>query len=452
MTTPKRERRPRVTRNMLEPHAQQAYDLLPPKGSEHLFGTLLLAFAHRNEIAIGKFGDSNVADLIKDLAAHGHSDPESSANCCIDAFNTFIAPGLGLTPLTRLPTKQSEYLAWWAAKPPAIREAIDAYIASLPHIKDRSRVINANFLRQVVAMLAEGGRALNAPRDLVSPEAIDFIAFHPSFGGFEAPSRVRKSFLGLQKDLARHLGFSDCEAHAEQRLGALASQKTGRAETEIGLELIDRLDAFDEVAAFGRLVGKLGGHVEIFASGSAPRRTAHPNARDALGALIVLSTCVDRADLIKLRFAEEEFRYGEKGRRPLLVLPTDAQFESKLSEPLRVLIDRFYRAAQRQLDRKPRFLFELLDGTAADGSTIGKKIAEIVEREAVRFSPEELKIVATTWIVSTYPKTPKEGVAGLLGFKTTRAFVRRYRPLLAANACRRFVECAGLTKEVLNAR
>lgn len=433
MKPQKRKKRAPVRRSHLSPYYQKIWDACPDRNFRNKVMPLISFYNLVAPTLDDVTTEHNLA-LEADLASRGYANARSWINGGIQRLAKIRAIGLDIPEVRQLDNVKILYERERAGFPSAVWKPLEQFVAAQSSWSDQTKANNLDKLHLALALHLAARRTVGCPADLVTKDAIKFVSEHPNFGGLDSVNHTRRSLLRLLGSLSGHLGDKVAKARAAKATKAVINGKW-RREVELPLDLLLRLCAFDSLTEFDRVIA---GYVAIIVDlkSRADLRGALPDAQDSLGAILVLSTCVSRQDLLKAAFAGES-RKMETGERPALVIPGRPNFENTLDESTRLIIDLYYRLVLLRAGKAPQVLFEGFRGVR-DESTVGKNIAKLTAKLGHRFSISELRVLAIFWLRKAKPKTSVESLAGLAGFKTTESFRTRYRVILAYDASVRF--------------
>jgi uncharacterized protein YigA (DUF484 family) len=434
------KKRTRTKRAHLSPRWQIVYDALPDQPARAALMPLI-TLCHALLIEPDAVNQSVVVKLAEALRRRGHPDPASRANSAIKRWTALMLAGLALPPLQPIDNERSRRRAAWKALPRPLRVGVVQYLRAFGHIKLSSRRAYRVKLRRAIGLLVAAGRTPQSVADLTAPATIDFLAAHPSFA---APDRVdhnRRHMLDALADLARHHKLAAAAAHIRRKRRRLW-QRVGKKQFELAPDRLGRLAPFDRPAAFAALIGACAAAIGAFAAGG-ERRTAYPRAQAALAILLILATCKRRDFIAALAFDGPPRQLGA-GSRPTLAHPQARDFEARLRERTPALIDAFYVAAVERLGRAPLRPFEVLAGAPRDASSIGKDVKAFMAELGYAISISEVRILALKLAKQRKLNIRPQALAGLYGYRTSKAFAGRFRPLLAADASVRLADALKL--------
>lgn len=362
-------------------------------------------------------------------------------NRAVAVWAKLVFHGVALPPLTPIPTAKIAYRAAWKALPRQLRVGVAQFLRSFGNTKLGTRLAYRAKLRRAIRLLVDAGRTPRDVEELLAPDAIDFIAAHGEFGPVDKISHQRRHVLHTLGDLARHHKLA-AERTGIRKRTKNVMQRTKKKAMQISLDLLNRLAPFDDMTEFDRLLRHLKSAVDAFCDG-APRKTAHPRAQDALVVLIILAGCDQRGFIVDLEFTGAASA-DSRAERPKLAHPKNLEFEDKLPATIRALLERYYAAASISVGRPPVHLCESLSGRPRDASTVGKGVKNLIAEIGHSLSSYELRVLALKIMFIIKPSTNMPAVAGLFGYKTTKPFEFRFRPLFAANAAVRHAKALGL--------
>jgi len=417
-----------------------------------------------------------------ELKRRNYQSTRSRANRAARRYNTYVAP-LGFPTLKEL-SDESSASAAYKALPEPVRDAIERHLAAKSEVSSGTLKSYRRVLHRIAEIIAEAKIRVAVPEDILSTEVVG--AVHDAFGPPSRFAHGRLELLYALSGLAGSMGAIDAKAMVDKILKTLRDRAKG-AQLEMPSYLVDFVCAFDAPGAFQAVVEGLD---SIIAQLERPQRARsdYGDAQDAVGALILLSTCKDRNFLSKVRFAGE-IRERIQGPRPVLIDEGGAEVEVLLPDELRERIDLLYAVQLRDRGFPPQRLFETFAGARRGVSAISDGLSSALARvvkesrllgemlagikkpaprkpEAARksarenaektdadglapltLSPSYLTPIAIYWLMAEAPQLQERSLASLAGYTSTAACLRYYRPILGLRVSVKFAEALGFSQE-----
>ena len=388
--------------------------------------TPLIYYLSRHGIEPHQVTDRYIDGFIVYLKAHGREPADSLANSAIKYWS--LINGMNLPPLTPRPNAKSQRQDEWAARGPAIHEAIETFVATRKgRLKDGGQN-ERNALRLATHIVADAVGPVTAIEDLVSDDAINAICDE------DAPRRIKdatrilvlqtlRTYCKMQLKKCPDNNKAGLFEEAIETLTALLSDLQGTG--AIPMATVQRLIPFDDRAKYEELLRPCARLIEALPS-SRNRKHDLPRAQAALTIILSVSRLRKPGDIANASFTGDERIAGDLRR------PTLSGIEDRLGPAILALIDQFYAAFTMLCGRPPRFLAEKIADGQRDQSAMSKIVRRLLAELGFDLTFSDLQVLGIKRLIAK--GCTVHAIADAAGFVTTANFTKRFGVLLDAGA------------------